>query len=66
MSDVFYSATHQESARRQFRISLFMVIALAIGAFLAGFVTPTPPAPDAAALDSGSVFVGRLAPAGDR
>ncbi len=66
MSDIFYSAEHRESARRQFRISLFMVIALAVGAFLAGLVTPTAPARDAATLDDDSSFVGRLVAAGDR
>jgi hypothetical protein len=66
MSDTLYSAMHGESARRQFRISLFMVIALAIGAALVGFVTPPAPAQDLAAHDDGGVFVGRLVASGDR
>lgn len=65
MSDTAYSM-RGESARRQFRISLFMVIGLAIGAFLIGFVAPTAPAQDAATLDDGGVFVGRLVTWGDR
>lgn len=66
MSDIFYSPADRESARRQFRVSLFMVIALAAGAVLAGLVTPAAPAQDAAALDDGAAFTGRLVATGDR
>jgi hypothetical protein len=71
VSDIFYSLADRESARRQFRISLFMVIALAAGAVLAGLVTPAAPAKDAVALDAvalddGAAFTGRLVATGDR
>lgn len=65
MSQIAYSV-YGESARRQFRISLFMVIALAMGACLADLVTAETPSQDAAALDDGGSFVGRLVVTGDR
>jgi hypothetical protein len=58
MFDADYSSLHGEAARRQFRVSLFMVIGLALAALLAGVVTP--PAPQRAAMTDDTVFTGRL------
>jgi hypothetical protein len=64
MSDSsFYPPLHGESARRQFRVSLFMVIALALAALLAGFVTPSGWTKSARAHDD--AFVGRLVSLGE-
>jgi hypothetical protein len=64
MSDAAYPSLHGETARRQFRISLFMVIGLALAAALAGFVTP--PAPQrAAGGDETESFTGRLVAVGE-
>jgi hypothetical protein len=60
MSDIHYSSIHGEAARRQFRVSLFMVTVLAFGAFVLGFMSPQKPAPAAAVFDQGGAFVGRL------
>ncbi len=60
MSDIVYSAVHGEAARRQFRISLFMVTILAIGALILGSVAPQKPTPAIAAFDDGGTFSGRL------
>jgi hypothetical protein len=60
MSDIHYSSIHGEAARRQFRVSLFMVTVLAFGAFVLGFMSPQKPAPAATVFDQGGAFVGRL------
>lgn len=64
MSHSAYSTLHGESARRQFRVSLFMVVCLAAGAFLTGFVTPPAwhKSPRAQQSDG---FVGRLVALGE-
>ncbi len=58
MFDADHSTLHGEAARRQFRVSLFMVIGLALAALLAGFVTP--PSPQRAAIANDTDFAGRL------
>ncbi|MGJ0507113.1 MAG: hypothetical protein ACR652_08240 [Methylocystis sp.] len=64
MSDASSSALHGESARRQFRVSLYMVIALALAAMVTGFVTPSGAGKAAATGDAGQ-FVGRLVAMGE-
>jgi hypothetical protein len=56
----FYTETYRESARRQFRVSVALVVLMAIGAFAAGFATPISAASDARNLDDTSVLIGRL------
>jgi hypothetical protein len=56
----FYSETYRESARRQFRVSVALVVLMAIGAFVAGFATPISSAQDEENLDDSSVLIGRL------
>ncbi len=58
MFDADYSSLHGEAARRQFRVSLFMLIGLALAALIAGFVTP--PSPQRAAMSDDTDFTGRL------
>lgn len=66
MSDSsYYPPLHGESARRQFRVSLFMVIALALAALLAGFVTPSGWTKSTSARAHDDGFVGRLVAQGE-
>ena len=44
MSDTFSSASYRKSARRQFRLSVMLVTALAASAFALGFSLPIKPA----------------------
>lgn len=60
MSDAFFSAAYVESARRQFRVSLCAVIALALGAMAFAVVTEAGSAPGAATVDEGGDFIGRF------
>jgi hypothetical protein len=59
MSDTFSSARYRESARRQFRLSVMLVIGLAVAAFSLGFSVPIKPAQHVI-LDDDGAFVGRL------
>lgn len=63
MSDAAYSSLHGEAARRQFRVSLYMVIGMALAALLAGFVTPS--SPQRAAMSDDVDFTGRLVAVGE-
>jgi hypothetical protein len=60
MSNAYYSVIEPASARRQFRVSIALVVAMAIGAFTLGFATPIHQAPKATTLDDGAAFSGRL------
>lgn len=64
LEPAFTRSFDPESARRQFRVSLLLVAAMAFAAFILGFALPlnaphsTPPSPTAAASDT--EFSGRL------
>jgi hypothetical protein len=60
MSDTFYSLTERETMRRQFRISVVMIVAMSICAFILGFATPITHPKKATAVDDGRGFVGQL------
>jgi hypothetical protein len=60
MSDAFYSLVDLEAARRQARMSIVIIAAVAIGAFILGFATPIPQMQKATILDDGGAFFGRL------
>jgi hypothetical protein len=60
MSDAFYSLVDLEAARRQARMSIVIVAATVIGAFILGFATPIPQTQKATILDDGGAFSGRL------
>jgi hypothetical protein len=60
MSNAYYSVIDPASARRQFRLSIALVVVMAIGAFVLGFATPIHQAPKATTLDDGAAFTGRL------
>ncbi len=60
MSNAYYSVIDPAAARRQFRLSIAIVVAMAIGAFVWGFATPIHQAPKATTLDDGAAFSGRL------
>jgi hypothetical protein len=60
MSDTFYGESYREAARRQFRLSVAVVVLMAIGAFAAGFVSPIGTAHNARNVDDTGVFFGRL------
>lgn len=65
LEPAFTRSFDPESARRQFRVSLLLVAAMALAAFILGFALPlnaprsTPPAP-ASLSDIDSGFSGRL------
>jgi hypothetical protein len=60
MSNAYYSVIDHASARRQFRLSIVVVVGMAVGAFILGFATPIHQAPKAMTLDDGAAFTGRL------
>ena len=60
MSNAYYSVIDHASARRQFRLSVAIVVGMAVGAFALGFAKPIPQAPTATTLDDGAAFTGRL------
>ena len=60
MSNAYYSVIEPAAARRQFRLSIAIVVAMAIGAFVFGFATQIHQAPKATTLDDGAAFSGRL------
>jgi hypothetical protein len=65
MSDTFYSLADRETLRRQFRISIVMIVAMSICAFILGFATPITRAQKATVVDNGQAFIGRLVSMGD-
>ena len=60
MSNAYYSVIEPEAARRQFRLSVGLVVCMAIGAFVLGFVTPNLRTQQTTVKDNGSAFTGRL------
>ncbi len=60
MSDAFYSLIDLESARRQARMSIVIVVGMAIGAVILGFATPLPRPQKATIMDDAAAFSGRL------
>ena len=65
MSNAYYSVIDPASARRQFRLSIAIAAAMAVGAFVLGFATPIHQAPKATTLDDGAAFSGRLVSFGE-
>lgn len=68
MEPGFTRSFDPESARRQLRVSLVLVAAMAFAAFVLGFALPvnTTHRTDTAPVASDSGFFGRLITAGDR
>ena len=60
MSHTFFEICGRESVREQLRMSAIMVVGMALGAFILGFVSPVTLAPKATIADQGDVFSGRL------
>jgi hypothetical protein len=60
MSDTFYGESYRESVRRQFRVSVALVVLMAIGALAAGFAAPINVPQNARNFEDNSVFIGRL------
>ncbi len=60
MSNAYYSVIDPASARRQFRLSVVLVVAMAVAAVILGFATPLPRAPKATFTNDGAAFSGRL------
>ena len=60
VSDTFSSPSYRKSARRQFRLSVMLVTALAASAFALGFSLPIKPAKHVIHVDDDGPFVGRL------
>ncbi len=67
MEPAFTRSYDRDSARRQFRVSLLLVGAMAIAAFVLGFALPIS-SPDQASQvrAQDSAFLGRLVSVGDR
>jgi hypothetical protein len=60
MSNAYYSVIDHASARRQFRLSIVVVVGMAVGAFILGFATPNPRTQQTTIKDDGAAFTGRL------
>ncbi len=60
MSNAYYSVIDPAAARRQFRLSIAVVVAMAIGAFILGFATQNPRTQQTTIMDDGAAFSGRL------
>jgi hypothetical protein len=60
MSNAYYSVIDHASARRQFRLSVALVAAMAVAALVLGFATPIHQTPKATMMDDGAAFSGRL------
>ena len=60
MSHAFYTENYRESVRRQFRVSVALVVLMAIGALAAGIAAPINVPQDARNLEDNGVFIGRL------
>lgn len=56
----FARSFDRESARRQFRVSILLVAAMAFAAFVLGFAMPVNPAQNAAPTADTAPFSGRL------
>jgi hypothetical protein len=60
MSTYFDWEVAQEPARRQLRVSILMIAAMATAAFVIGFVTPISSAQKATPTMANDIFIGRL------
>jgi hypothetical protein len=60
MSTYFDWEVAQEPARRQLRVSILMVAAMATAAFVVGFVTPISSVQKATPTMADDIFIGRL------
>jgi hypothetical protein len=60
MSNAYYSVIDPASARRQFGLSIVLVVSMAIGAFILGFATPNLRTQQTTIKDDGAAFSGRL------
>ena len=60
VSHSFFEICGRESVREQLRMSAVMVVGMALGAFILGFVTTVTLTPKATIADQGDVFSGRL------
>jgi len=60
VSQTFFAMCGRESVREQVRMSAIMILGMAIGAFILGFVAPIDLTPRAAIADHDAVFTGRL------
>lgn len=56
----FSRSFDRESARRQFRVSILLVAAMAVAAFVLGFALPVNPGPSTAPVADSAPFAGRL------
>jgi hypothetical protein len=56
----FFEICGRESVREQLRMSVIMVLGMAIGAFILGFETPINLTPRATIADHDAAFSGRL------
>jgi len=60
MTESFLAICGRESVREQLRMSAIMVLGMAIGAFILGFVAPINLTPSATIADHNAAFSGRL------
>lgn len=60
MSNAYCSVIEPRSARRQFRLSVGLMLCIAIGAVILGFATQTHQPQKAIIVDDGGAFTGRL------
>ncbi|ARN80060.1 hypothetical protein [Methylocystis bryophila] len=60
MSDNFFEKCGRDSVREKLRLSALMVVGLALGAFILGFMTTTTLTPKATLAGHIDVFSGRL------
>lgn len=60
MEPSFSRSFDRESARRQFRVSIFLVLAMASAAFVLGFALPINQGPSQLTSADNSAFTGRL------
>jgi hypothetical protein len=56
----FTRSFDRESARRQFRVSILLVAAMAVAAFVLGFALPLNPSQNSAPVADNPAFSGRL------
>jgi|LakMenE01Jun11ns_1017448.scaffolds.fasta_scaffold9904863_3 hypothetical protein len=62
MAYSFDSSFGRESLRRQFRLSIGLIVAMAVATFVLGFSLPVEHARHTAQLDLGSDMMGRFVP----
>jgi hypothetical protein len=60
MSHAFYTEDYRESVRRQFRVSVALVVLMAIGALASGFAAAINVPQNARNFEDNGVFIGRL------